>query len=128
MGTELDAVKSGVPETPEVSVAPPVEAAPAVEAAAPEAVVEPAAAAPARAPLSFASIMENVRYLMHYRKNTKLDKIMDLARDGDPITNDDAQWIAQCTELAASRLLDELVQTGRLRRTGTDEKRFYEVA
>ena len=69
-----------------------------------------------------AKAMETIRF----RKNAKLEKIVNFAKEKGSVTNDQAQKLLRVSDATASRYLLELTKKGRVRRIGKTSSSRYE--
>jgi hypothetical protein len=63
---------------------------------------------------------------VQFRKRAKLEKIIVLAKAKRSIKNDDVEKLLKVSDATASRYLRQLVQEGKLRRSGKPEQATYE--
>jgi len=61
------------------------------------------------------------------RKTKRLERILQFASKKGEITNDDVEKLLHVSNRTATRYLDELVQQGRLKRTGSPSHAKYQL-
>ncbi len=65
---------------------------------------------------------------LQFRKKSRLDKIVELAQKKGSIVNNDVEMLLKVSDATATRYLHELVEKGRLKRTGAQKRPQYEPA
>ena len=73
-------------------------------------------------------LLSRCKVVIAERKQKKLDKILQLAKQKNKIENGDVQKILRVSPASANRYLDQLVRDGKLKRIGdVGHAVFYEV-
>ena len=83
----------------------------------------PAAAPPVSSSPPHTSVGAHMRAVVHAKKLARLEKIIVLAAEKCVIENNDVEKLLKVSDATATRYLNELVKTGRLKRSGV---RFHE--
>lgn len=86
----------------------------------------PAVAAPAVMPASALSLLARARERIQFRKQKKLERIVELASKRGRITNDDVEKLLHVSDATATNYLSQLVREGKLRRAGSPSHASYE--
>lgn len=109
---ELPPIETPTPEIPQPSPAPQ-----------PTQPTNPTATAPITIKDRLYAALEKIQF----RKRAKLNKILLLAAKKRSIKNDDVEKLLKVSDATASRYLRQLVQEGRLRRSGMTSSIVYEL-
>ena len=81
--------------------------------------------APRRSINPLTAILNKCRQAIAQKKQKKLEKILQLAKQKQKITNDDVQKLILVSDKTATRYLDQLMKEGKLIRTGPEKHEFY---
>jgi len=68
-----------------------------------------------------------MRQVVQSRKHDRLEKIMEMAKEKRVVVNDDVEKLLKVSNATATRYLNELVKTGRLKRFGAKRHEKYEL-
>lgn len=134
--TPAAALQPPTPVSPEIpepapTPAPAAPEAPPVETPTPE-IPQPAPApqpVPPTNPIAAVTIKDRLYAALEkvqFRKRARLEKILVLAKAKRSIKNDDVEKLLRVSDATASRYLRQLVQEGKLKRSGKPELATYE--